>query len=124
MKGAPTSRVLINLDCVELRLAGGPRCDYLAVFDYGHATRIAAIELKSGLFKAADVAGQLQGGANFAQSLPTVDAKNFVPVLARGRRVHPVQLKALRKHRISYRGTPHRIVLIRCGGKMVDAFDP
>lgn len=125
MKDAPTSRALINLDCAELRLASGPRCDYVAVFDYGNATRIAAIELKSGLFKAENVAGQLQGGADFAESyLPTVDAKDFAPVLARERGVHPVQLKALRKHRISYRGTPHQIVLIRCGGRMVYAFKP
>lgn len=125
MKDAPDSRAIINLDCAELQLGRGPRCDYVAVFDYGHAPRIAAMELKSGLFKAADVTRQLQGGADFAESsLPTVDAKDFVPVLARGRGVHQVQLRELRKQRIRYRGTRHQVVLIRCGGKLVDAFGP
>ena len=125
MKDAPTSRVVINLDCSDLKLGGAPRCDYVAILDYGHATRIAAIELKSGSFKAAGVAGQLQGGARFAESsLPAVDAKHFVPVLARGKRIHAAQMRELRRQHIEYRGTLHQIVLIRCGGKMVDAFGP
>ena len=125
MKDAPTSRVVINLDCAELQLGGGPRCDYVAAFDYSHATRIATIELKSGSFRATDVVRQLQGGARFAESsLPAVDAKHFVPVLARGKRVHAAQMRELRRQHIEYRGTLHQIVLIRCGGKMVDAFGP
>lgn len=125
MKDAPASRAIINLDRAQLKLGGGARCDYVAAFDYGHATRIAAIELKSGLFKAAAVAGQLQGGASFAQSsLPTVDARDFLPVLVHGRGVHQVQLRELRRQRIQYRGKPRQIVLMRCGEKMVKAIRP
>ena len=79
---------------------------------------VVAMELKSGRFKAADAARQLQGGAEVIDSwLPWNSSFRFVPVLAHGRTVRREEQKALRRlsNRVGLRGQVKQIELMRCG---------
>ena len=113
MKGARSLRTIVDLDCPALTSRGEARCDYVAFFERSGADWIVALELKSGSFRGGAVAQQLQGGANFAESLSA--RGHFVPVLAYGSGVRREWLRSLRKRRVVYRGRRHQIVLIRCG---------
>lgn len=100
------------------------RCDYLFVGEDEDNDWVVTLELKSGRFKAADAARQLQGGADLADSwLPWNSSFRFVPVLAHGRTVPKEEQKALRRHsnRVRLRGKMKQIELIRCGTSLAAA---
>lgn len=119
LQDAPPTRVVIDLDCEELQFAPRrKRCDYLFVGEDEDNDWVVTMELKSGRFKAADAARQLQGGADVADSwLPWNSSFRFVPVLAHGRTVPREEQKALRRrsNRVGLRGQVKQIELIRCG---------
>ena len=119
LQDAAPTRVVVDLDCRELEFAPRQRrCDYLFVGEDEDGARVVAMELKSGRFKAADAARQLQGGADLVDSwLPWKSSFRFVPVLAHGRTVPREEQKALRRssNRVVLRGQVKQIELIRCG---------
>ena len=118
LKDAPRFRAIVDMDCKELTIRGS-RCDYLFVVeDQGH-TWVVPIELKSGGIKVPKVREQLQGGAKFAQRLLVKgDQFNFVPVLAHGKPIHPLDLDRLRAIRINLQGKRQQPRLIRCGDRL------
>lgn len=125
MKGAPTQRIVVDLDCGDLQpvLRGERRCDYLFIGKEGKASWVSPIEMKSGGFKAADVIDQLQSGASAADALlPGGTPFQFVPVLAH-RGVHRRQRDRFRSGRIHLRGQTRQVVLIRCGEPLKTALD-
>lgn len=119
LRGAASTRVVVDLDCEQLEFAPRQkRCDYLVVGEEAEDAWVVAMELKSGRFKAADAARQLQGGAELVDSwLPWNSSFRFVPVLAHGRAVRREEQKALRRlpNRVGLRGQVKQIELIRCG---------
>ena len=115
MKGAPPLRVMIDMDCKELGVQGS-RCDYLFVGEHQNRAWVVPIELKSGKVRASEVRDQLQGGAQFAQTiLATGDHFNFGPVLAHGKSIHRLELNKLRQARISLGSKIQQPKLIKCG---------
>ena len=115
MRGAPRPRVIIDMDCKKLVIQGS-RCDYLFVSEDQNSAWVVPIELKSGRFKVSTVKDQLQGGAQFAQALlANGDQFNFVPVLAHGKPIHPLDMNRLRAVRINLRGKKQQPRLIGCG---------
>ena len=117
LAGAPTDHVLVDLDCDTLQNRHqGKRCDYLFVGEDTERVWVVPIELKSGRFKAGEVAEQLRGGAALAGSwLPDGSSFRLVPVLACGRGIHKQELKTLRAEKIGMREQTKQAVLIRCG---------
>ena len=116
MKGAPNSRVIVDMDCAALAIpAGKARCDYLFIGERGNDVWVTPIELKSGTVRGGDVVKQLEGGAGVAESLPVGNPVRFVPVLAHGKGVHRQQRQSLRKRHVLFRGRKYQVTLIRCG---------
>ena len=108
----------------SVSLAGAPT-EHLFVGEEAETARVVPIELKSGGFRAADVAEQLRGGAALAASwLPEDSAFSFVPVLAHGKRIHKRELKKLRSEKIRLRGQARQIVPIHCGQPLRGALRP
>ena len=83
LKGAPSVRLLIDMDCDALQIPRQQkRCDYLFIGEEGTATWIAPIELKSGGLRATEVLDQLQGGMRAIEPcLPQGISFQLVPVL-------------------------------------------
>ena len=123
MKGISETRVVVDLDCNALDLApASKRCDYLFVDEELNAAWVAAIEHKSGSFKAGPVVEQLQGGANAANKwLPAESSFQFIPVLAHRKGVHRNDQRTLRSRKIKLRGQEKQTVLIRCGQGLREA---
>ena len=124
MKGISETRVVVDTDCNALDLGpASKRCDYLFVGEELNAAWVAAIEHKSGSFKAGRVVEPLQGGANVADKwLPAGSSFQFVPVLAHGKGVHRNDQRTLRSRKINLRGQEKQTVLIRCGQELKEAF--
>ena len=121
MKGAPNSRLIVDMDCAALAIPDEKaRCDYLFIGERGDDVWVTPIELKSGKFGGGDVVKQLQGGACVAESLPVGDPVRFIPVLAHGKGIHPQQLKSLRKRRVLFQKKEYQVTLIRCGQPIAD----
>ena len=126
LDSAPHPRVLINMDCEELRLLAGTRCDYVFVGADSAAVWVAPIELKAGRFKGAKVVQQLRAGARIAARwLPQGEhVFRLVPILAHGpKRVHKEDLRALRAAKITLRNRTRQTVLIKCGKTLRNALD-
>lgn len=120
--GAPPNRVVIDFDCEAIAAPGSTRCDYLVVASDDDAVYVAPIELKSGRFKGADVAKQIQAGADIAdRHLPPGGGFRFAPTLARGRGVHPQERKQLRRMKVVMRGKRQQVIEVRCGAPLMDA---
>ena len=116
MQGTPAKRVLIDLDCEALRISDLRRCDFLFVGETGALAWVVPIELKSGTYRASDVAEQLQGGANIAERwLPDDRSFRFVPVLVFGKAGHKKRRQNLRAVRITLRSQSRQPELIRSG---------
>ena len=126
LDSAPHPRVLINLDCEELHLLAGTRCDYVFVGADSATVWVAPIELKAGGFKGAKVVQQLRAGAEIAARwLPQgAHAFRLAPILAHGpKRVHREDWRALRAARIKLRNQTRQPVAIKCGKTLRTALD-
>lgn len=117
MKGTPTTRVVVDLDCNALNIPPNrKRCDYLFVGEENDTAWVAPIELKSGKFKADEIVDQLQGGADVVHKwLPPGSSFHFVPVLVHGKGVHRKDFERLRKRKIRLRNHTRQTELISCG---------
>ncbi len=89
MAGIRGQRVIIDLDCKDLKLPSNQtKCDYIF---FGTKERdadkdwVVPMELNKGDADISEAAKQLQGGANVADQIITQGASmNFIPVVASG----------------------------------------
>lgn len=116
VRGYLEKYVLVNIDCSALGIPRDEiRCDYILVAEITQTTWIAPIELKSGRIKGAHARSQLEAGAVLLDSwLPEDALCRFVPILARKREPHPLDLAQLRQG-VNFRGKKVQIVLLDCG---------
>ena len=123
MRNAPRDRIIIDLDCKELRVRSGEKqCDYLLAIEENSRKWVVAIEMKSGGFRARTVVGQLSAGAVQAEELcPNNEPFEFVPLLVHGGGMNPGDLRILNSERVGIRGQKRQIVRIRCGQSLRDA---
>ena len=121
LQGAPSVRVIVDMDCDSLRIpTGGRRCDYLFVGEERGTVRVAPIELKSGGVKASVVLEQLAGGVEAADSwLPPGARFLLIPVLAHGKKIHRNDLRQLRSRGMELRGQRKKVELVKCGERLV-----
>lgn len=117
LKGAPSVRLLIDMDCDALKIPRQQkRCDYLFIGEEGTTTWIVPIELKSGRLKASEVLDQLKGGVGAVEPLlPQGILFQLVPVLAHRKPIHRIERNKLRSGEIQLRGQPKQIEFIKCG---------
>lgn len=118
LKGAPSVRLLIDMDCDALKIPRQQkRCDYLFIGEEGTNTWIVPIELKSGGLRASEVLDQLEGGVRAVEPLlPQGRQFQLVPVLAYGKPIHRIERNKLRSRKIQLRGqAPKQTELIKCG---------
>ncbi len=122
---APRVRVIVDMDCGTLPIPDDQkRCDYLFVGEERNVTWVAPIELKSGRLSADTVLEQLKGGALAADAwLPEGVSFELAPVLAHGKKIRRNNLRVLRSRKIQLRGQRKGTVLIKCGDKLIEAFD-
>ncbi|MFE7731495.1 hypothetical protein ACFU5D_37685 [Streptomyces anthocyanicus] len=76
--------------------------------------RAYAIELKGGGAKSGTIVEQLQKGADLIHKLMENKPVVFVPVLVHAS-LTTLQIRDLKRARISFRGRPYMISLARCG---------
>ena len=114
----PDQRVLVHVDnAFEAHRIEGKRCDYLLFFCKVDDDSLVAvpIELKGGSVDASDVREQLQGGADFINSLALQGAKALCrPVLIHQRSLHPKERNELNRHKIRFQGRPRTIRTAGC----------
>ena len=123
LNGAPTNRIIIDMDCEALEMTNETRCDYLFVSEGDDMTWVVPIELKGGgAGSIIRVANQLRGGAQLAaELLPESLAIQLIPVLAHKKAIHRVDLKKLRKEKIKLRHYVGMIKVVKCGTPLVRA---
>ena len=124
LDGAPTVRVVIDMDCGALSIPQHQkRCDYVFVGEEGNTTWVSPIELKSGRFSASGVLEQLKGGIGVADKwLPQGIALQFVPVLAHGKSIHKEDRRRLLSRTLTLRGKMSKTMLLKCGDRLTKAF--
>lgn len=122
LTGAPSPRVIVDMDCKELRIPSKQkRCDYLFFGEEkenGTITiNVAPIELKSGrVGSSRAVSKQLEEGARLADGwLPESVLFRFIPILVHGKAIHKNDRRNLLSRTITLRGKKRRIVTIKCG---------
>lgn len=118
LNNLPPPFILIDMDCKELKLTAGNRCDYLFISNNERQCLVVPIELKSGRLDASQVIKQLQAGSNFAASIipDHYDVEvQFTPIVAYGGGAHSLELKKLKGQSIRFRQIQAQIKLTRCG---------
>ena len=118
MEGVPDQRILVDADkAFEDHRIEGKRCDYLLLLCKADDDALMAvpIELKGGGVDVSDVREQLQGGADFINSLALQGTRALCrPVLIHQRSLHPKEHKELNRHKIQFQGRPRTIRIARC----------
>ena len=123
LEGVPRPLYLIDMDRPGAPAKKGPRCDYLLVGTDerpNYDLYVAPLELKSSGFHAHSVSRQLASGARAGEKLVPKARCRFVPVVAHAG-AHRREINKLAKHPVRFRGKPHAIKLVRCGGKLAEA---
>lgn len=133
LEGAPSERVIVDMDCKELKLPSEQkRCDYLFFGGECGVIIVAPIELKGGKVESLSaVVEQLEGGAKLAsellpRNLPRDISIRFTPILVRKRNKKFSKLKKRRdithSPLIVFRKKKIRIEHIHCGDSLTNAF--
>ena len=126
LDGAPTSRVIIDLDEPNSPLPPpNQRCDYLVVVDDSSgAGSLAPMELSSGRFQVGKFVGQLRAGSRAAERiLPAGVSVSFRPIAVYGGTIHKAELTRLRQgyNKVSFRGVRETPRLLKCGSRLANA---
>ena len=129
LTGTPSDRVIVDLEReFDRRKINTKRCDYILFCGNTSQSNlvVALIELKSGSFKSPEVAGQLQGGADFVTemfgklpkeantALNTIEI-TCIPVLFHGKGIDRFQLRELERAKIRFRSQNTAIKRSKCG---------
>ena len=124
MAGIRGQRVIIDLDCKDLKLPSNQtKCDYIF---FGAKERdadkdwVVPMELKKENLDISEVAKQLQSGSNVADRIIPQDASmNFIPVVASGNfSKHEQRELRNRSNNVRFRGRSVIIQRIRCGDSL------
>lgn len=127
MAGIRGQRVIIDLDCKDLKLPPNQtKCDYIF---FGAKERdadknwIVPMELKKGDVDVSEVAKQLQGGANVADRIiPNGASMNFIPIVASGNfSKHEQRQLRNRSNNVRFRGRSVTVQRIKCGTSLTQA---
>ncbi len=113
--GVPSDPVVIDVDSAfDTHNKTGTRCD--RILFYMNPVCGVLIELKSGTFgSAADVAKQLQGGADFVKGFIRAGIKTAcVPIVFHGNGNHQAQFKKLRRETVNFGGRKFPISKDKC----------
>lgn len=95
-------------------------CDLMFLWNSSSSQFLSSVlELKGGGVDISGAVQQLQNGARIVDELAAGLDMRFLPVLVH-RRLAPVQVEALKKGKIRFRGRSVPISLLRCGGKVSD----
>ncbi|MCZ0943086.1 MAG: hypothetical protein OXJ53_08520 [Gammaproteobacteria bacterium] len=122
LQDSPQPRLVLDLDRPGSPLGKNEtRCDYLIIGEHSSQTGWAvALELKRGKVHA-DVANQLQAGADLTDALVPKEANiDFTPVVA-GRGFHSNVKKTLANRKIQFRQGETPVVLMSCGKPLANA---
>lgn len=122
LKDVPQPRLVLDLDRTGSPLGKSEtRCDYLLFGESdGQTGWVVALELKRGKVHA-QVADQLQAGADIVDKLVAGETNvDFTPVVA-GRGFHSNVKKTLVKRTIRFQQRQTAIVLISCGKPLANA---
>ena len=117
LNGAPSPRVVIDLDHPSIADQNETRCDYIFIGGPGSAW-VAPMELKRGRPKAGEIVPQLRAGAAIADKIVPVGAKvQFLPIAVHGGRVDESEFRMFGKkaNRVRFRDQTREIKLHRCG---------
>ena len=124
MAGIRGQRVIIDLDCKDLKLPSDQtKCDYIflgAKEQDADRDWVVPMELKKGNVDVSEVAKQLQGGANIVNPIIPHDASmNFIPVVASGHfSKHERDQLRKRSNQVRFRGKSEIVQRIRCGDSL------
>ena len=119
---APRPYMLIDMDCRALNLSqNAARCDFIFVSDEGNW--IVPMELKRGkIDSGSQIVRQLTAGAEYADRVvPRRADVNFVPVAVHGGGNRRAEMDRIRASKISFRGKPVSVELLRCGQPLTAA---
>lgn len=123
LNGAPTDRVVVDLDKPSSPLSrSDTRCDYLVFAEEpGQRALFVPLELKKGRLRPSRVVAQLRAGTNAAVEAVGSRSVHFLPVAAVGSS-HRANLTTLKKYanRVSFGNQRKTVRVMRCGGKLVD----
>ena len=126
LRDAPKPRLIIDFDKPGSPLGKHQtRCDYLFVAEVPNKLGwVVPLELKKGRLDASGVVGQLKAGASAAEELvPDTVTVNFRPVVASGgNKAERAELRLVR-NKVRFHGTAEYVRLLKCGDKLIDAFN-
>ena len=122
LEGIPQSSLTI-IDADEYRRTHGHAdriCDYLLFFTNERKLYVIPVEMKSGKVDAGTAVAQLQRGADVCDEIlrefpPSPCPSELLPILLYGGGIRSMELKVLRRSRISFRGEEYPITYERCG---------
>lgn len=120
MEGVSEPWFMANLDCDALGLQSVTHADFmLATWD----GILACIELKGGRSISGAVR-QLQESSSLAEDVLNLSehVTTFRPVLGHHTGLRTGQRKHLQRERIQFQSGSHSIRLVKCGGRLADAF--
>ena len=126
LDGAPTSRIIVDLDKPSSPLPPpNQRCDYLVVVEEDSgADCLAPMELKRGRFQLGQFVVQLRAGTRAAERiLPAGVVVRFRPVAVYGGSIHKAERTRLRQgySKVSFRGMRETLRLLKCGSRLTQA---
>ena len=119
MTDVPRQRIVIDVDLAfKAHRRTGKRCDRILFYVDAEANRLVVvlIELKSGTFKAPDVAEQLQGSADFVSDfIPRDLITTCIPIVFHGKGIHPAQRPRLKNLKVRFRNQEFSVMRNKCG---------
>lgn len=123
LNGAPTDRVVVDLDKPSSPLSGSDtRCDYLIFAEEpGQRDLFVPLELKKGRLRPRRVVAQLRAGTNAAVKAVGSRPVHFLPVAAVGssHRANRTELKK-NANKVRFRNQRKTVRVMRCGARLVD----
>lgn len=109
---------LVIVDCDKYKEHYGFEdrlCDYI-VFCGGEGLETAVVEMKGGSVGAGAAIEQIRNGSLLAEQMAhDCPHAGFYPILLKGKRISPSEIKTLRRGKVPFRGRPYLVILERCG---------
>lgn len=119
----PDSLTIIDADKLKREFeCKGQICDFI-VFYWPQGTKVAIVELKSGLVKQGDATNQMTNGARIAAKIiGSKQANDFFPILLHGKRLTRLQIDMLKRVKVRFQSKDYMVIIDRCGEQLKDIF--